>query len=672
MVLGCCRSRNGLWKVPHGPGENEFHSNTRATDDAVSSNLRSGQDPKVPVVKVGDVRSTQQSLDVNGNTDRPAVLKSDENFAQENPRVFNRQPSSPNPLLPLASTLSFRTHSGARIAGQIAEDLVFSDQKPSEMTDLDISRRKKGSGWRTARSEEEKQCGSDLVPLKEETMPSTKPRLDQEIGLDYMQRKINDALNPSPQFYSCINFVQIEDICSPLILSDETIAEVREGILTAIKEGLGKSSNSTASVKCFPTFVRDLPNGTVTTCSGIIFISETGKFLALDLGGTNFRVLLIELGPQRFSMESKIFAVPKSVMLGSGEGLFDHIADCLGTFMKEHGVEDEKLPLGFTFSFPCSQEGLTRARLVTWTKGFNCAGVEGEDVVRLLREAVARKEHVNIDVLAVLNDTTGCLMSCAWKERNTYIGVIIGTGTNACYMERLENVETWNSDEPGAPQVIINTEWGAFGENSELDFIRTKWDNEIDSNSLNPGKHIYEKMISGMYMGELARLVLVDLAEQGLIFQGLNCEELMEKDRFYTKYISEIEGDKKGDYHNARLVLEELGLDDATNEDCENMRYVCECVSRRAAFLVSAGIATLLNRMGRPSTMVAVDGSVYRFHPHVHNLMMMKIGELVNPGIKFDLMLSEDGSGRGAALVAAVACRLAREHEQGKQQAEAS
>jgi hexokinase len=53
--------------------------------------------------------------------------------------------------------------------------------------------------------------------------------------------------------------------------------------------------------------------------------------------------------------------------------------------MHENYVDVEKLPLGFTFSFPCSQEGLTKARLTTWTKGFKCAGVEGEDVVRLLK-----------------------------------------------------------------------------------------------------------------------------------------------------------------------------------------------------------------------------------------------------------------------------------------------
>lgn len=60
------------------------------------------------------------------------------------------------------------------------------------------------------------------------------------------------------------------------------------------------------------------------------------------------------------------------------------------------------------------------------------------------------------------------------------------------------------------------------------------------------------------------------------------------------------------------------------------------------------------------SVQVGVDGSVYRFHPRFHDLMMEKIRTLVHDHISFDIMLSEDGSGRGAALVAAVASRDAQ------------
>lgn len=64
--------------------------------------------------------------------------------------------------------------------------------------------------------------------------------------------------------------------------------------------------------------------------------------------------------------------------------------DCFYCY-QEHSVYAERLPLGFTFSFPLLQLGLTKGLLVRWTKGFNCSGVVGEDVVQLLKDAIARR-----------------------------------------------------------------------------------------------------------------------------------------------------------------------------------------------------------------------------------------------------------------------------------------
>ena len=50
-----------------------------------------------------------------------------------------------------------------------------------------------------------------------------------------------------------------------------------------------------------------------------------------------------------------------------------------------------RYPLGFTFSFPCKQEGLASARLTSWTKGFTCSGVVNEDVVKMLQTAIDEK-----------------------------------------------------------------------------------------------------------------------------------------------------------------------------------------------------------------------------------------------------------------------------------------
>lgn len=113
--------------------------------------------------------------------------------------------------------------------------------------------------------------------------------------------------------------------------------------------------------------------------------------MALDLGGTNFRVLCIVLDNDKCEMSSKIFAVPQNIMLGTGEELFDHIAACLAEFCTEEGILEEILPLGFTFSFPLAQKGLNVGILEMWTKGFKVSGVVGADVVHLLEEAIQRR-----------------------------------------------------------------------------------------------------------------------------------------------------------------------------------------------------------------------------------------------------------------------------------------
>ena len=192
----------------------------------------------------------------------------------------------------------------------------------------------------------------------------------------------------------------------------------------------------------------------------------------------------------------------------------------------------------------------------------------------LLKEAIARRGDVKIDVAAILNDTTGCLMSCAWKNPKCRIGMIIGTGTNACYLEDIEAVGTWDGDYNEPKHVIINTEWGAFGNQGELDFILTKWDREVDRESINPGKQLFEKMISGMYMGEVVRQVLVDLIEEGLIFTKDNIDKLLEKGSFLTKYVSEMESDPVGVFVRCREALSELGIENPHKDDCSALRWM--------------------------------------------------------------------------------------------------
>ncbi len=154
-------------------------------------------------------------------------------------------------------------------------------------------------------------------------------------------------------------------IDSSFALDKAKMEEIMKRFNGEIEKGLKKSTHSSAELKCFVTYVQNLPTG-----------NEKGRFLALDLGGTNFRVLLIHLkGEKDYEMYSEIYVIPASIMTGTKDELFDHIARCLAEFTKIHKVQDEILPLGFTFSFPYQQDCLTEGKLIKWTKGFNVSNV---------------------------------------------------------------------------------------------------------------------------------------------------------------------------------------------------------------------------------------------------------------------------------------------------------
>lgn len=95
----------------------------------------------------------------------------------------------------------------------------------------------------------------------------------------------------------------------------------------------------TSSIAMLPSFVPKLPDGsgeltetlvrpTVSSSPSLIYIFrffiEVGKYLAIDLGGTNLRVLLMDLRPveedePEIPPESRNFRIPNSAMTGTGE-----------------------------------------------------------------------------------------------------------------------------------------------------------------------------------------------------------------------------------------------------------------------------------------------------------------------------------------------------------------
>ncbi|KFQ74379.1 Hexokinase-2, partial [Phaethon lepturus] len=320
---------------------------------------------------------------------------------------------------------------------------------------------------------------------------------------------------------------EVDRLLAPLRLSRADLERVQALMRREMELGLGRESNANASVRMLPTYVCGTPDGT-----------EQGEFLALDLGGTNFRVLLVRVAQDGIHMASEIYVIPIAVTQGTGEALFDHIIECIMDFQLKQNLMDQVLPLGFTFSFPCQQLGLDKAVLLSWTKGFSASGCVGQDVVQLLREAAQRKQHLGLKVVAVVNDTVGTMMSCGYDDPKCEIGLIVGTGTNACYMEEMQNVGTVEGEQG---RMCINMEWGAFGDNGCLDDIFTNFDRLVDEKTINAGKQRFEKLISGMYLGEIVRHILLEMVEKELLFRGKPCPKLQTRDIFQTKFLSSIE-----------------------------------------------------------------------------------------------------------------------------------
>jgi hexokinase len=333
----------------------------------------------------------------------------------------------------------------------------------------------------------------------------------------------------------------------------------------------------------------------------------------------------------------------------------------MADFLEVCNMKESCLPVGFTFSFPCVQHSINSASLIAWTKGFQCEGAEGEDCVRLLEEAIERRGDLKCKIVAIVNDTVGTLMSCAFNEPDCKIGLIVGTGSNACYVEKKSNIEL-GGEKDG--DMIVNMEWGACGDDGALDEFRNEYDDYIDEASLNLGKQKFEKMISGMYLGEIVRLCLCKLVDQNVIFHGLRPEVLFQPGSFKSSFVSQIESSAIEDGMVAvQNILASLDIDRARGADCAVVTRVCQAVSNRAAHLCAAGIAAVARKVkqNHPEDdqlvmICGVDGTLYKKHPTFSKKMNNKVQQLVmDHGIDVQFQLSYDGSGKGAALVACLA-----------------
>ncbi len=404
-----------------------------------------------------------------------------------------------------------------------------------------------------------------------------------------------------------------------------------------------------------PTWVMGFPDG-----------HETGTFLALDMGGTNLRVCEIILLEEKgeFDVIQSKFRMPEELKTGKSDELWEYIADCIQQFIEyHHEVESleelDKIPLGFTFSFPATQQYIDNGILQRWTKGFDISGVEGKDVAPLF-EAAINKRGLPIRLSALINDTTGTLIASAYTDDTMKIGCIFGTGCNAAYMENCGSVpKIADYNLPPDMPIAINCEYGAF-DNEHYVLPRTPYDIIVDEDSPRPGQQAFEKMIAGLYLGELFRLVLVDLHDNKScnVFQGQDISSLREAYSLDSSFLSLIEEDPfENLQETGDLFHKHLGI--VTNKpELEMIRRLAELIGTRAARLSACGVAAICKKKNIETCHVGADGSVFNKYPHFKARGAIALREILDwkPGQidPVSILAAEDGSGVGAALIAAL------------------
>lgn len=367
------------------------------------------------------------------------------------------------------------------------------------------------------------------------------------------------------------------------------------------------------------------PGATVSALKSHVSLpggDERGVYLALDFGGTNARAARIRLlGRHCYLIEKKVcqpLRLPGqydylSSATTAGE-LFDFLARLVGQVV--HG--QQAYTLGHTFSFAIERQGLRDGRLLSWSKEIAVPGVEGEWVNAMLKQALARQGLRAVEPVALVNDTTALLLSAAYTLERVRLGLVCGTGFNACYYGGL---------------------------------IRNRWDKAVDALSAQPGQHRMEKMTGGAYAAEIFRQTLLSYfkTRQLPVFSTAAMNDIISCDND----------------SQCRLKMGQLWNRIVRPDEVRPVRNIGAAIFVRAAQLAGAVSCGILRHLyggeAVPAQSVAVDGSLLE---HVRGALFMMEDAMQacqNEGVSrekqipVDPVLIQDGPLVGAAVAAAIA-----------------
>ena len=363
-----------------------------------------------------------------------------------------------------------------------------------------------------------------------------------------------------------------------------------KNFLDEMDKGLGNEGSSLAMI---PAYV-----GT----EGIV---PAGKSVAvIDAGGTNLRICIAkfdEVGEIKLSNFSKQPMPGRDQEIPAAD-FYAVLADAL------EPVKDQFDSIGFCFSYPATILPDFDGRLLHWTKEIKIPELVGKHIGSGLIQALDARGIAGKKVV-ILNDTVACLLAGLAQGQafnaSSYIGFILGTGTNTAYVEHNENIGKLEGS-LGEGSQVINVESGGFAE-----FERGALDIKLDEASENPGRHVFEKTISGVYMGSITLDLLKALSSEHGVFSESGTEALAKLDSLYIIEIDNLAAQNGRD-------IGALGSDDFSDSDREIMRIVFQAVVDRAALLTAVNICAVVVKGGAGShpekpVCVNIDGSTYYY-----------------------------------------------------------
>ena len=325
--------------------------------------------------------------------------------------------------------------------------------------------------------------------------------------------------------------------------------------------------------------------------------------IVLEAGGTNFRVATVYFGmPLRLPTQDVAAGDPRQPQAGAvienfvqkpmpgldKEVTKEEFFATIVEYMTD--VVDISSSIGFCFSYPTEILPSKDGRLIRFCKEVKAKQVEGELIGQNLVAAIQAAGYKDRKRIVILNDTVATLLAgrSAFQDRafDSYVGFILGTGSNCCYIESNRNITKKGDLDPNKEQVV-NIESGSFGKAPQGAI-----DLQLDESTLDPGKYTFEKMFSGAYLGTLCLKALQEAGRQGL-FSKTTTEELLTIEDLETKDVNSFMRYPQGDGPLAMSCAK------GTELDYTAVWYVLDGLIERAAKLTAALLSSVVLKIDK-------------------------------------------------------------------------